>query len=208
MIYLAPPNTQQVRQAIGAGKLGAMLTPKSWSGLNEEASRGFPFIGLDNGCFSDSWNENEWGSWLIRMQPLVPQVLFAVVPDVVADHAATLELWKQNFAQVHTFGYPAAFVLQDGATYKDVPWSELDVLFIGGSTAYKLAEQTWRIIERAASNGVWVHMGRVNTFNRLRRAAAHGVSSVDGTTLAIAPDTNLPVLLSWLDWLNHNQVLV
>ena len=44
-------------------------------------------------------------------------------------------------------------------------------------------------------------------FNRLLRTPAHGVSSVDGTTLAIAPDTNLPVLLSWLDWLNHNQVL-
>lgn len=34
-------------------------------------------------------------------------------------------------------GYPAALVAQDGLTDATTPWSDLDVLFLGGSTAWK-----------------------------------------------------------------------
>ena len=133
MIYLAPPNTQQVRQAIGAGKPGDAHAQSLWSGLNEEASRGFPFIGSNRTGASPTHGTRTSGDHGLSGCSLwFHKYCLPSSRDVVADHAATLELWKRNFAQVHTFGYPAAFVFEDGATYKDVPWSELDVLFIGG----------------------------------------------------------------------------
>lgn len=207
MIYLATPNTQQVREKIRQGRLGAMLSPDSWSALNETSSRHFPFVGLDNGCFAATWEEDRWKDWLIRMKPLAGEVLFAVVPDVVADHDATLLRWERYAGTVRDAGFPTAFVIQDGCDGMDIPWCEIDCLFVGGSTEYKLSEQAWELVDRANRRGIWTHMGRVNSFNRLRRAAAHGVKSADGTYLAFGPDINLPKLLAWVDWCNHNQVL-
>lgn len=207
MKYLATPNTQEVRDAINRGQLGAMLTPKSWTQLNAEASRRFPVVGLDNGCFADQWDPDHWVSWLLRMEPLKREVIFAVAPDVVGNHAATLDLWDQYAGHIKNVGFPVAFVLQDGCDGKDLPWADIDCLFVGGSTAYKLSETAWELVDRANRLGIWTHMGRVNSFNRMRRAAAAGIQSVDGTYLAYGPDVNLPKLLAWLDWLNHNQVL-
>lgn len=45
---------------------------------------------------------------------------------------------------------------------------------------------------------VRVHMGRVNTRNRMLAAKAMGCDSADGTYLAYGPDQNLPSLLAWL----------
>lgn len=206
-LYLATPNTQEVRETIAAGRLGAMLTPDSWSTINEPSSKRFPWVGLDNGCFSDKWDEDRWKDWLTEMRPRLPECLFAVVPDVVADHDATLARWEQYVGIVKDAGYPAAFVIQDGCDGMDMPWRDLDAVFVGGSTEYKLSEQAWELVGRANRRGIWTHMGRVNSFNRIRRCAAAGVKSVDGSYLAFGPDTNLPKLLAWLDWLNHNQVL-
>lgn len=205
MIYLATPNTQAVREKIAQGRLGAMLTPDSWKKINEPSSKRFPWVGLDNGCFSEKWDEGEWKEWLVEMGPRKPECLFAVVPDVVADHQATLDRWDRYAGIVKENGYPAAFVLQDGCT-GDLPWGEVDAIFVGGTTEYKLSEQAWSLVARARRMGIWTHMGRVNSFNRIRRAAAAGVDSVDGTYLRW-PDTNLPKLLAWLDWVDHNQHL-
>jgi len=47
-------------------------------------------------------------------------------------------------------------------------------------------------------------MGRVNSFKRLRLAAALGCDSADGTFLAFAPDKNKKILLNWMQSL-HSQ---
>lgn len=204
ILYLATPNTMDVKNAIAAGKLGAMLTPDSWKQVNERVSCRFPWVGLDNGCFSDQWDHDKWLAWLEGMRPRIPECLFAVVPDVVADHEATLDRWGKYAQVVKDLGFPAAFVLQDGASRATVPWDEIDALFIGGSTEFKLSETAWEMSAYAQSLGIWTHMGRVNSFNRIRRAAAHGIDSVDGTYLRW-PDTNLPKRLAWLAWLEHNR---
>jgi len=98
-------------------------------------------------------------------------------------------------------GYPAAFVVQDGATIDTVPWDTFDVLFVGGSTEFKLGAQARALIWHAKSRGMWVHCGRVNSNKRYRLMAALGVDSADGTYLKHGLDTNLPKLLGWLDGL-------
>lgn len=138
------------------------------------------------------------------MVPLKDAVLFAVVPDVVGDHEATLGRWMDYASVVRPY-FPPAFVLQDGATMDTIPWSEMDALFIGGSTEFKLSEFAHEAIAYAKSRGIWTHVGRVNSFNRLRRFAE--ADSADGTTLAIAPDTNLPKVLRWVEWIDRHPVL-
>jgi len=79
-----------------------------------------------------------------------------------------------------------------------VPWDFLDVLFLGGTTAWKLGPAAAGLTAQARRRGLAVHMGRVNSLTRLRYAASIGCHSVDGTYLAYGPDRNLPVLLRWL----------
>jgi hypothetical protein len=190
MLYLATASTRPVRDAMRAGYLGQMVTPLSGNRLEP----GVPF-GLDNGCFSSNgWNETRWRRTLERYAD-VPSCLFAVVPDVVANAAATDELWERWAPVVRDHGYRPAYVLQDGCGQ---PPADAPVLFNGGSTAFKLGEEARRLVHEAKARGIWCHMGRVNSLRRLRVAAADGYDSVDGTFLAYGPDQNLPRLLAYL----------
>jgi hypothetical protein len=90
-----------------------------------------------------------------------------------------------------------AFVAQDGLESLTVPWDDFDVLFIGGTTEWKLGPQARALVADAKARGKWVHMGRVNSERRYRYAHAIGCDSVDGTYLTFGPDENLPKLLRW-----------
>lgn len=147
----------------------------------------------DNGCFAAKWDASRWQAWLAERHD--DRCLFAVVPDVVADADATGARWAEWSGVVKGYGYRAAYVLQDGET----SWPhDADALFIGGSTAWKLSSHAERIVRRAKSAGLWVHMGRVNSLRRLRIAESWGCDSADGTFLAFGPDVNTPRLLSML----------
>ena len=122
--------------------------------------------------------------------------LFATAPDVVADHKATVELSLPVMPLIRGAGYKAAFVAQDG--FDGAPWSEFDALFIGGSTKFKLSQYAAGVISEANRLGKWTHMGRVNSYERLRYAEAIGCDSVDGTYLKFGPDVNTPKLERWL----------
>jgi len=118
------------------------------------------------------------------------------VPDVVADHAATIELWREWAPEVRSLGHRTAFVAQDGCeTFSQVP-TDADAVFIGGSTDYKLSTETAGLIGDAKAAGLWVHMGRVNTQRRARWAQAVGCDSIDGTTFSMFTDTYLPKMLA------------
>lgn len=112
-----------------------------------------------------------------------PGCLFVVVPDAVADHRATLRLWNQWWGTVRdlTGGQPCAFVAQNGATPRNVPWDELDALFVGGDTEWKLSHYAARLTWEAHERGKWVHMGRVNSAKRIARALGTMCDSFDGT---------------------------
>jgi hypothetical protein len=106
-----------------------------------------------------------------------------------------------------------------------VEWDDLDAIFLGGSgecvpcgwvravaqarevhecpscgakvTEWKLGQVARELVAEAKRRRKHVHMGRVNTGKRFRYADAIGCDTVDGTTIAIAPDTNLPKVLAW-----------
>lgn len=195
MIYYANPSTDAIRDAMLRGGLGCITTPA-------QGNVTFPDewdVIADNGCFSGRWSEASWMRWLLD---LPRTVRFAVAPDVFDPnggdcHTATLERWRHYGPIIERHGFVPAFVCQVGATTRNVP-TDAPVLFLGGTTDYKLSADAWAITEWGRSRGCWVHMGRVNSERRFTTARAMGCHSVDGTYLTYGPDVNLERLLSWL----------
>lgn len=196
MQYLSgclPSNPEMVAMLQDAG-VGLMNQPNI--GNSAESIRGWTWA-ADNGCFGSNWDPGRWVDYLERRRG-EPGCLFAVVPDVVGDHLATVERWHEWWEIVAELGYRPAFVLQNGCTVASVPWGQCEAVFIGGDDTYKLSDTARTIVTEAKRRGVWVHMGRVNSYRRLRIAADMGCDSVDGTYLAFGPDVNTPRLVGWL----------
>jgi len=101
--------------------------------------------------------------------------MWVAVPDEVGDKEETLRLWNQYERRVRQFGWPLAFVVQDGMTPFDVP-RNADVVFIGGSTNGK-----WRNTSLFAASFPRIHIGRVNWWDKLEYCERLGVESCDGT---------------------------
>jgi len=173
----------------------------------------------DNGCVAQGidspvpranphWSETGWLTYLERHIGAAPRNLFAVLPDVVCDHDATLTRALPWAERVRDLGYPAAFAMQNGAEHDpNIPWDAFDCAFLAGDDTWKLGPAAHRVAVRARDAGKWVHMGRVNSLKRLQRAARLGCHSADGTYLRYGPDVNLPKLLGWLDALAAVPVL-
>jgi hypothetical protein len=195
MLYLANPCGPAAIEAMQAGHLGYIDTPAQGNGRPAGVA-----WAADNGCFGKGYpGDTEWLAWLERNRDDASHCLFATAPDVVADAEATLERSRPFLDQVRQLGYPVALVAQDGLEKLSVPWDEFDVLFIGGSTDWKLGRWAALLTAAARLNGKHVHMGRVNSLRRMRYATSIGCDSVDGTYLVFAPDKNLPRLLGWVD---------
>jgi hypothetical protein len=178
-------------------RVGLML---SFRGAGYAIPEGMQWA-ADNGCFSrpEDFTVDGFVEW-IAQKSHAP--LFAVAPDVVGDHSATV--WKSLPAMPQIRRVcPVAFVAQDGATSARVPWPEFDVLFVGGSTAWKISENAFALVSEAKRRGLWVHAGRVNSFRRLKAFADAGADSADGTFVAFGPDKNWPRLCGWLDRLDR-----
>lgn len=194
ILYLANPCGADVIASMRAGQLGYIDTPAQGNKRPEGVA-----WAADNGCFGKGYpGDDEWFTWLQANAHDSASCLFAVAPDVVADASATLERSLSWLPQIRALGYPAALVAQDGLEHLDVPWDEFDVLFIGGSTEWKLGAYARVVIHEAKRRGKWVHMGRVNSEKRYRYAHALGCDSADGTYLVFGPDINLPKLKAWL----------
>jgi hypothetical protein len=195
MIYYANPCTDEVRDAMSAGEIGCITTPY-------QGNVTFPDewdVIADNGAFSQRWTPEHWWRWLLD-QPR--RFRFAVCPDTFDPtggpcHLETLDKWRYWSGRMERAGFVPAFVCQVGCKPRTVP-VDASVLFLGGTTEWKLGPDAWAITEAHAADR-WVHMGRVNSKKRLDTARAMGCDSVDGTYLTFGPDTNLPRLLSWLD---------
>jgi hypothetical protein len=63
-----------------------------------------------------------------------------------------------------------------------------DVLFIAGTTEWKLGPFAEEALRRAKRLGLRVHVGRVNSQRRFRRFQLLGADFCDGTTAAYGPD--------------------
>lgn len=153
----------------------------------------------DNGCFGAGYpGDTKWLAWLGKHATDAATCIFATAPDVVGDAAATLARSAPWLPKIRELGYPAALVAQDGLEDLDIPWDSFDVLFIGGSTEWKLGAAARELVRDAKSRGKWVHMGRVNSQRRYRYATAIGCDSSDGTFLVFGPDKNLTRLRGWI----------
>lgn len=175
--------------------IGVMLTPHK--GNNPRPGQAWA---ADNGCFArpDLYSDDGYLRWLDSKSRWRPACMFATAPDVVADATATLERSLPMLRRIRDAGYPPALVAQDGMAESDVPWSEIDFLFLGGSTEWKIGPRAADLCLAAIRRGVPTHMGRVNSLRRLRIAEAMGCVSVDGTFVAFAPDINIKRVSTWL----------
>ena len=185
MIYLSGAIRPQIEG------IGFMMTPNMGNKLPPGR-----IWAADNGRYAapERYSDNRFLAWLASRDSSL--CLFATAPDVVADHKATVELSLPVMPLIRGAGYKAAFVAQDG--FDGAPWSEFDALFIGGSTKFKLSQYAAGVVSEANRLGKWTHMGRVNSYERLRYAEAIGCDSVDGTYLKFGPDVNTPKLERWL----------
>lgn len=185
------------------GLLGTIATPKQGNKLDD-----LPILAFDNGCFGKGYiGDVPYIRWLAERQHVASRVRFAVAPDVVGDAKATEKRSAPFLPIIRALGYPAAFVAQDGLERRQPPWDDFDVLFIGGTTDWKLGPHARALAGEVRSRGKWVHLGRGNTRCRLRLADEIGCDSADGTTLTRGPDKNLPQMLTWLRELNHQGTL-
>lgn len=164
----------------------------------------------DNGCFGKGYpGDEEWFGWLEANAYAAKDCMFATAPDVVGNAYETLERSAPWLAKIRSLGYPAALVAQDGLEDLLVPWDEFDVLFIGGSTEWKLGPGAASLIREAKARGKGVHAGRVNSRKRFKLFEELECDSADGTFIAFGPDKNLPIVMSWLghDWRGSVSVL-
>lgn len=180
-------------------EMPAMLTPRM-------GQRPFPGQqwAADNGRFNapQDYTDDKYLAWLASMP--VESCLFATVPDVVGDAAATLAMSAPMLPRIRDLGYPVALVAQDGLEDLDVPWSDFDCLFIGGTTDWKLGAHAARLVNEAKLRGKWVHMGRVNSLRRMVYAESIGCDSADGTYLRFNPKGR-PDL--WVEYVRQNPSL-
>lgn len=154
------------------GRIGSLLSPDGWRRPKFQYA-------LDNGAFpawtkGKPWDEEAFISMLEKASK-VDAPRWVLVPDVVADREATLALWKQWGPALRDYGWPLAFAVQDGMTQADVP-KDADVIFVGGSTAWK-----WRTVLDWGRNNARVHVGRVNGYEPLWGCHFAGAESCDGT---------------------------
>lgn len=202
MLYLANPCTPRVRDAMRnpVNNLGMIATPAQGNPL----MLGVPWC-ADNGVFGGAYpGDQEFLDWLAHWPLWAAHTCrFVVAPDVVGDAAGTLERSAPMLPRIRSYGVPVALAAQNGLEDLTVPWDAFDVLFIGGDTEWKLGPAARALVAEARARGKRVHMGRVNSEERLRYAADIGCDTADGTYLAFGPDTNLPKLLGWLRRVNH-----
>lgn len=160
----------------------AMITPR----MGQRPPDGQPWA-ADNARFGGSYayTDEKYLAWLATMP--APSCLFAAAPDVVGDAGATAVLSAPMFARIRALGFPVALVAQDGQESVPVPWDEIDALFIGGTTEWKLSPAAASIAAEAKRRGKWVHMGRVNSLRRMQYAESIGCDSADGTVLKHDP---------------------
>lgn len=221
MFYFGTASGPRVCDAMDVGLLGQIVTPAA----GNRVRKGVEWV-ADNGIYSNAYPGNDgYLGWLEQRAEHRALCRFAVAPDVVADHDATMARSAPMLEPIRATVGAVAVCAQNGATPANLPWGSFDALFLAGIVEcvrcgrvpalselpltqctcgglmreWKLGPAAAAVTREARRRGVWVHMGRVNSFRRLQHAAAIGCHSADGTYLAFGPDKNLDLLLGWLD---------
>lgn len=156
-------------------EVGQLLTPLTRFTLRSKV------FAIDNGAFS-RFNANGFQSLLKREYERRDDCLFVCAPDVVGSARRTLEVFDHWVETLEA--WPIALVIQDGQEHLPIPWDEIEAVFIGGSTAFKVSPAAEHVIRAAQILGKHVHVGRVNDPARFAHFENLGVDSVDGSGIA------------------------
>ncbi len=132
--------------------------------LTRYAYAGKPW-GLDNGCFS-RFERKTWDRMIAEAKGMEDRPKFVCLPDIVGDARRTLDLYKMFLPNVA--GLKRCLVLQDGIGGQDIPWCQVDAVFVGGSDNFKTSGECMAAVKVAKYSGRWVHVGRVNTAERVK----------------------------------------
>lgn len=146
---------------------------------------GFEEIVLDNGKWTAHTTGQEWDEarFMLAVELFGHRAQWLVLPDIVADGAASLELSLSWLPRLRGKCQRLLIAVQDGMEPEDIlPYLAPDIgIFLGGSTAWKLKNmQKWG--KFCALHGVYYHVARVNTARRILAAVAAGADSVDGSS--------------------------
>lgn len=144
----------------------------------------------------DPNEENPFGEPPPMMPDPPANLLWVVVPDVVADARQTLGY----FRWLHPFmaDLPLAYAVQDGSGDVGIPWGApgLRCLFLAGSDRYKHSTEMVEIAAAGKRQGLWIHGARCNSYRRARFFASIGCDSFDGTGASMFPK-KIPEYLDW-----------
>jgi hypothetical protein len=204
VLLLVSGATATVRRHIDNPHLGLFASPRSRSSLGLIATTPKRF-GVDNDAFTQ-FDPPAFRRLLARLSGH-PRCLFVAAPDVVADAAATAERFLLWQPLIKAEGLPVALVLQDGQEKLGVPWDQVDALFVGGSTEFKLGSVAAGIAREAKARGLWLHFGRVNSNQRIRYAYETGADSVDGSGYSRWASEKITRALRCLDQLHRQGCL-
>lgn len=168
----------QCAAEIGA-PVGQLLTPLTRYKLREPSR---PWA-MDNGGFKQV-DVPGLLSLLERERENQATCLFVAIPDVVGCARRTLEVFDHWKGKTELRGWKVALVCQDGQENLPLPWDDIDAVFIGGSTGWKLSPHVAHIIRAAKILGKHAHVGRVNDPARWQHFEELGANTCDGTGLA------------------------
>ena len=164
---------------------GFFTSPRHGSKPDEAIALGAIWA-ADNDCFGD-YQPERIQRWLIRWQQYAPTCKFFNAPDVIKDAAGTLERFAIWQPIIKAAGWPIAFTVQNGMNDYDIPWRDIDAIFIGSSNDWKYSPYMSGVVQEAKKRGLWVHNGRVNGRLVIGLSESMGCDSFDGSGYTIEP---------------------
>lgn len=151
-----------------------------------DARDGYTPYALDNGAWTCHRQQLSFdhSRFLRLVEKYGASADFIVVPDIVAGGEESLNLSLSYLARLRGVA-PLLLAVQNGITKEDVlPYLGASVgIFIGGDTEYKLSTGNyWG--EVAREQQCYLHVGRVNSVQRIHWCDAIGANSFDGTSVS------------------------
>jgi len=178
--------------------IGLIMTPRTWHMAKLEKHE-LLWAG-DNDCYSGKFNPAVFTKWLQDNVEWSKRCLFVACPDVIYDAKATLRLFNKWHDIIRGFGYPTAIVLQDGMTEDQIKELDVEAVFLGGSTDWKMGQEALKLLNIAKELGLYRHIGRVNSLKRLRHFIGFA-DSFDGTDYVFRPILATKMYIPFLMWL-------
>lgn len=201
MLMLVSGATATVRRYRSVGELilpaagnapdGLKLVPGKWA--------------MDNGAYSGF--DAESFMEMLRKFHGRKGCRWVACPDVVGDARATLDRWPFWSQVVRGVGFVPALVLQNGMLAKEIPWSDIGAVFVGGTTEWKFSPQAHELIAYARARGLDAHCGRVNSAKRIAEAHRMGCLTFDGGQYSMFPDRRIPEGLTDVEHVESQQAL-